>query len=230
MNRTGRRKRLRAFTLVELLVVIAIIGILAALLFPAVSGAMLKSKGAKVGSDGRQIALGLYSEDIDRDAAGYRSIYPDDSYSESTDFFRDCIESNWLSGFSFSMLAAPGVPACTSTNIADFKNQNNAWILVENVGTTIDGCPLLLTRNFCKAGGAAVADGDMLNTIVELDPNAMPFGDKLAVVISKGSSVKIILRKFLRTADDSAWDATKFRELAFPVGQDKTVTPPGPDE
>lgn len=45
------------FTLVELLAVIAIIGILAALLFPAVSGIQNQAKRTKAGSNLRQVAL-----------------------------------------------------------------------------------------------------------------------------------------------------------------------------
>lgn len=55
----------RAFTLLELLVVIAVIGILAALLLPAVSGANAKARRAACLNNARQLNLGLrmYAED-----------------------------------------------------------------------------------------------------------------------------------------------------------------------
>jgi len=57
----------RGFTLIELLVVIAVIGIVAALITPAVNGAKQKSKDAKSASNLRQIGIALngYASDHD---------------------------------------------------------------------------------------------------------------------------------------------------------------------
>ena len=46
-----------AFTLIELLVVIAIIAVLAALLFPAVQGALIRGQALAVANDGKQLWL-----------------------------------------------------------------------------------------------------------------------------------------------------------------------------
>ena len=53
------KKQRQAFTLIELLVVIAVIGILMALLFPALTGVMLAAQKAKAKNDVVQLAIAV---------------------------------------------------------------------------------------------------------------------------------------------------------------------------
>jgi prepilin-type N-terminal cleavage/methylation domain-containing protein len=173
MERLGK-----GFTLIELLVVIAIIGILAALLFPAVNGAITKAKAQKTVSDGRQIWLGLFDENTARIAVGDSNVWPSaQNCANTTDYFKNAVSNGWLEGFSYAHFAGPGQPAAKTYN--GFTEKNNAWNAVLGVNEdTKPEVPFIFTRNW-KASGSSVSTVNGLQ-------DSQPFGTKVAVLVTAG--------------------------------------------
>lgn len=163
----------KGFTLIELLVVIAIIGILAALLFPAIAGAIAKAKGTRLGSDGRQIATIIYGENLDREARNEGKIWPSDTnFSTATDYFKFWGSIGAIKAAP-AFVSGPEMPACTSTNWSDLTKDQVAWkIIVDPMAR--DEYPFLVSRN--------VKDPTVNSW--ELDPLVKPFGDRFAVVVT----------------------------------------------
>ena len=190
------RRRGIGFTLIELLVVIAIIGILAAMLFPSVSGIMLKAKAVKMGSNGKEIWKALQSESLDRAQIDLASVWPTSGqYGSkfSTDFFKDCIVSNYMPGFDFSFFSGPGRSAAPGTNSAAFSEANNAWDVTLDVGeSTLANVPFIFSRNITI--GSTTLDGTP-----SLNGAEIPFGDKVCVSVTFGGSVQTLKTKELDT-------------------------------
>jgi len=185
MIKAMRQKITKGFTLIELLVVIAIIGILAALLFPAITGALDKAKALRVSNNGKQIFLAVFDENVSRIALDLPSIWPmSGSNSTSTAYFQMLVNDGVMQGVDFSYFAGPGLNPASSTNSADFTAVNNAWCVTANITErTPATVPFLFTRNITAATtGAAPA----------LNPDENPFGSNFAIVITKGGSARVI--------------------------------------
>ncbi len=182
-----------AFTLIELLVVIAIIAILAALLFPAVQGALIKSQGLAVGQNGNQIWLGLYAENLERERTGGAPVWPASAdYANTTEYFKDCITDSWLGDeYSFSIMSAPGLEKAETLDPAEFTADHNAWCIVVDAGRDLHPeSPFMFTRNFVGTGG-----GTTLADVDALDPDTRPFNDVLGVIITYGGAIKVVKSK-----------------------------------
>jgi prepilin-type N-terminal cleavage/methylation domain-containing protein len=195
MMKLFRHRMKKGFTLIELLVVIAIIGILAALLFPAIQGALDKAKAIRLGNNGRQIFLAVFDENVQRVALDLGTVFPTQGtldasnfvFQSSTEYFRALVDQGIMGGVDFSFFSGPGVRPANTTNSVSFTATNNAWSVTAGItDRTPASVPFLFTRNILLGGTPN------LDQQPTLDATADPFGNKMAVVVTKGGAVRVV--------------------------------------
>jgi len=182
-----RTKKKKGFTLIELLVVIAIIALLAALLTPAVTSALLRGQVTQVRNNGVNLYKLLFARDLDNplglQTTGARAAWPQSTgtkvFADSTDFFAEMV-TNDVFGLSYNFFAAPGIiPAINETEFLDGELRN-AWVIAEDVSASFKvSTPVLFTQNI---------DADGLDAFVGLNEDELPFGTRAGVIVQYGGA------------------------------------------
>jgi prepilin-type N-terminal cleavage/methylation domain-containing protein len=190
MIKALRQKHTKGFTLIELLVVIAIIGTLAALLLPAVQSALRRGQATSMGNNGKQVWYYINMVNDQLDVAGLPLIWPNSGSTEftglttSTDYFKKLVEFNVVetNAVDFSLFGGFGILPAKTLDASLFSDVNNAWCIVGGITEKTPGnTPFMFTRN--------------INATTKTLEDVLPFGEKIAVVVTKGGSMKLMPAK-----------------------------------
>lgn len=197
MNQLIKTNKFSGFTLIELLVVIAIIGILSTLLFPAIQGALLKTKATTAGSQmGAKGLVGvIYGVSLDRNALSQPEVYPRTAGSDqfaglgsSTDYFTELFTLNSVTSvMQIKTIIIPGQSDIPTSSDSLSANQN-LWCVTSDLGTSSDpGTPFMFTKNI---------QWNNLNSepsIVANNDNGQPIlNDKLGVIVYAQGAVRVL--------------------------------------
>jgi prepilin-type N-terminal cleavage/methylation domain-containing protein len=180
-----KKRTRKGFTLVELLVVIAIIALLVAIVFPAISNALLRGRVTATSVNGRNIhqsIIGAQTADIYISSA---SAFPftGSDFNTSSDFFTSLVTSRTMN-VAWSFFAPPGVTAHTGQ--APLPALNNGWCIVNDSETMVDTAPFLFTRNL--SAGDLASQPTVPDDLQNAAPDNVPFGDKGLAFVTRGGA------------------------------------------
>ncbi|OGV44437.1 MAG: hypothetical protein A2X46_06005 [Lentisphaerae bacterium GWF2_57_35] len=192
MSMLWRQYRKRAFTLIELLVVIAIIALLAAILTPAISKALVRGRLTQAVGNGTGLYKLMFSAELDNPMqlkAKGNADWPksaDWPSGDSSAFFAAIVTNTVFGGaISYNFFALSGIEAAqTEAEFLDGKIRN-AWCIALDVSDTMPAStPTIFTQNIKLNGNA-------LNQFVGI-VDTVPFGKRGSVVVQRGGGALIL--------------------------------------
>lgn len=138
--------RRSAFTLIELLVVIAIIGILIALLLPAVNAARSAARRTQCANSHKQVGLAMHSYQSARKRFVPGIVYRDNWPTGNACGVRPSIVGNMVGGYpnsyGWSALILPYVEELGVSNSFDYNESPNGMAAVKDNNFLLSGTPI----------------------------------------------------------------------------------------
>lgn len=197
MSMKSFRSKIKGFTLVELLVVIAIIALLVAIVFPAISNALLRGRVTATSVNARNMHQAIVAKSVSDIYFSAASPFPADNFADSTAYMRYLV-TNQILNVSFSFFAPPGVVSAQSEQ--EFQAANNGWCVVDESENIPETAPFIFTRNL---GGDGAAAYNTLTPVTAMG-NAFrgaPFIDRGFAFVTRGGAAFALIGEDLTDAD-----------------------------
>ncbi len=182
MNSHRTVSRAQGFTLIEMLVVIAIIAVLAAMLYPAIQGALMKARMVDALNNGKNVFQALLAGELSG-----KAVFPKSSgtgaFQDSTEYWKWVI-TNEFADITFAVFSAHGLKAYRGLDAGQFTADDNAWCVTADLDDSARSMiPAMFTRNL----GITRLSDSLAGAVAD---NA-PFGTRGVVVVMKDSSAAI---------------------------------------